>query len=195
MCGFDTTNVLFLFLWSAQPLRGRGIEPSHKFLEGYLCCMASFCNLHFDFTQKINGPIDVTFLTTQAFDQEPYLHGESSPLKCPTALRTRNLWGNKYARIWWYMIIPGYVKLTELQWALNAHLVHEVCGPHVVTRLNRLVPWFERYSASLVKNFGNQKDIKCCDVMIFIELSFNLMAFFCQELSWSRPMIFHWVQA
>lgn len=84
------------FLWSAQPLRGWRIEPSHKFLEGYLCCMVSFCNLHFDFTQKINGPIDVTFLTTQAFDQEPYLHGESSPLKSPTALRTRNLGGNKY---------------------------------------------------------------------------------------------------
>jgi hypothetical protein len=40
--------------------------------------------------------------------------------------------------------------------ALNAHLVDEVCGPHVVTLLNRLVRLFERYSASLiVKNFGN----------------------------------------
>jgi len=29
----------------------------------------------------------------------------------------------------------------------------------------------------LLRTLETEKDIKCCDVMIFIELSFNLMAF------------------
>ena len=71
----------------------KGSESSHKFLEGYICvAWCPFVNLHFDFTQKINGTSLMSlFFMTQAFDHEPYSAWRIITLEVPvsTVLRTQ----------------------------------------------------------------------------------------------------------
>ena len=84
---------LILILWSAQPLRGsKGASLLINFWKGICVAWCPFVNLHFDFTQKINGTSLMSlFFMTQAFDHEPYSAWRIITLEVPvsTVLRTQ----------------------------------------------------------------------------------------------------------